>query len=87
MCPMLTCYKPKRLPYKSYNAFFSQIDNRCKIKDIPNFLWTDTQIVSEYEDESQFSSMKKNMEKIINSNGGRVDSKNKPGDISMITGN
>ena len=87
MCPMLTCYKPKRLPYKSYNAFFSQIDNRCKIKDIPNFLWTDTQIVSEYEDESQFSSMKKNMEKIINSNGGRVDSKNKPGDRAMITGN
>lgn len=75
MCPRLSCYKPKKLPFKSYNTFFGMINNRCVIKNIPDFLWTDTQIVSEYEDESQFSSMKK-----------RVDSKNITGDVSMISG-
>ena len=49
-CALLSCYRPRCLPYANYNSFFdSTVNNKCQIKDVPNFLWTDTQIVSEFE--------------------------------------
>ena len=49
-CALLSCYRPKQLPYGTYNSFFdSTVNNKCVIKDVPNFLWTDTQIVSEFD--------------------------------------
>ena len=49
-CALLSCYRPKQLPFGTYNSFFdTTVDNKCVIKDVPNFLWTDTQIVSEFE--------------------------------------
>ena len=49
-CALLSCYRPRHLPYANYNSFFdTTVNNKCQIKDVPNFLWTDTQIVSEFE--------------------------------------
>ena len=50
LCCLLSCYRPKNIPYKNYNIFFERVWNtKCRIKDNPSLLWSETQIVSEYE--------------------------------------
>ena len=50
LCCLLSCYRPKNIPYKNYNIFFERVGNtKCRIKDNPSLLWSETQIVSEYE--------------------------------------
>ena len=85
LCSLLTCYKPKKVPFRNYNAFFGGAKGaKCQIKDVPNFLWTDTQIVSEYEDNSQISMIKKSSEN-VDSNKNLIDSRNLTGDVTNIT--
>lgn len=62
LCSFCACYKPKHLPYKNYNSYLKTVKH-CKyqLKDVPNFLWTDTQIVNGYED-LDISSIKKENE-------------------------
>ena len=51
LCSILTCYRPSKVPYQNYNSFFDTIEGKkCQIKDIDNFLRTETQEVSEYEE-------------------------------------
>lgn len=85
LCSLLACYKPKKVPFRNYNLFFAGAKGaRCQIKDVPNFLWTDTQIVSEYEDNSQISMIKKSSEN-VESNKNLIDSRNLTGDVTNIT--
>ena len=51
LCSILTCYRPSKVPFQNYNSFFDTIEGKkCQIKDIDNFLRTETQEVSEYEE-------------------------------------
>lgn len=90
LCSLLSCYKPRKLPFHNYNMFFESLQgNKCQIKDVPNFLWTDTQIVSEYEGYSANTYMKKPTDannNAIETNGNRncIDSRNLTGDITDI---
>ena len=60
-CALLSCYRPKQLPFGTYNSFFdTTVNNKCVIKDVPNFLWTDTQIVSEFEENNEEMEVKQN---------------------------
>ena len=51
LCRILTCYKPRNVEFDSYNSFFDSVEAmKCQIKDINNFIKTETQSVSEYEE-------------------------------------
>ena len=85
---LLSCYKPNKLPYKNYNMFFEATGgSKCQIKDVPNFLWTDTQIVSEYEDNNSISIAKQDDNNMANSTvlkQNNNDSRNVTGDITEM---
>lgn len=90
LCSMLSCYKPHNLPYKTYNSYFESIEgSKCQIKDVPNFLWTDTQIVSEYESDSMISKNEnENQNNTTSNNNNLLDSRHMTGDITNdITNN
>ena len=54
LCRILTCYKPKNVEFDSYNSFFDSVEAmKCQIKDINNFIKTETQSVSEYEEKME----------------------------------
>ena len=61
--------------------------SKCQIKDVPNFLWTDTQIVSEYEDNNSISIAKQDDNNMANSTvlkQNNNDSRNVTGDITEM---
>ena len=73
LCRILTCYKPSKVEFDSYNSFFDSVEGmKCQIKDINNFIRTDTQEVSEYEEKID---LKKNI-----SNGNRKNINNNNSD-------
>jgi hypothetical protein len=59
LCSLLTCYKPKHLQFKNYNSFLKSVKH-CKyqLKDVPNWMLTNIQMVNERE-ELDISSIKK----------------------------
>ena len=59
LCSLLTCYKPKHLQFKNYNSFLKTVKH-CKyqLKDVPNWMLTNIQMVNECE-ELDISSIKK----------------------------
>jgi len=76
LCRILTCYKPRNVEFDSYNSFFDSVEAmKCQIKDINNFIKTETQSVSEYEEKIE---EKKNI-----SNGNINNNNNKNNDRNM----
>ncbi len=71
LCSILTCYRASKVPFQNYNSFFDTIEGKkCQIKDIDNFLRTETQEVSEYEENEVIE--KENIKKKERSNSALI---------------